>query len=76
MLKDSNKKITLKKCLIDELGISNFQGNNFDAQYSYYITEKKIYVYVELPGKKEKSEDDKEYENVEKILKGGDSDEA
>ena len=65
MLKDSNKKITLKKCLIDELGISNFQGNNFDAQYSYYITEKKIYVYVELPGKKEKSEDDKEYENVE-----------
>jgi hypothetical protein len=65
MLKDPNKKITLKKCLIDELGISNFQGNNFDAQYSYYITEKKIYVYVELPGKKEKSEDDKEYENVE-----------
>ena len=30
MLKDPNKKITLKKCLIDELGISNFQGNNFD----------------------------------------------
>ena len=65
MLKDSNKKITLKRCLIDELGISNFQGNNFDAQYSYYITEKNIYVYVELPGKKEKSADDKEYENVE-----------
>ena len=65
MLKDQNKQIKLKKCLIDELGISNFQGNSFDAQYSYYITETNVYIYIELPGKKEKSGDDKEYENVE-----------
>ena len=65
MLKDQNKEIILKQCLIDELGISNFKGNNFDAQYSYYITEKNVYIYIELPGKKEKSGDDKEYENVE-----------
>ena len=64
ILKDQSKKINLKKCLIDELGISTV-GNGFDAQYSYYITDKNVFVYVELPGKKEKSSDDIEYENVE-----------
>ena len=59
------KEIILKKCLIDELGISNFRGNGFDAQYSYYITENNLYVYVELPGKKENPDEDMEYENVE-----------
>jgi len=65
ILNDSKEKIVLKKCLIDELGISNFRGNGFDAQYSYYVTENNLYVYVELPGKKEKPEEDTEYENVE-----------
>ena len=36
MLKDPNKSIILKKCLIDELGF--IQGNSFNAQHSYYIT--------------------------------------
>ena len=63
MLKDPNKSIILKKCLIDELGF--IQGNSFNAQYSYYITEKNLFVYVELPGKYSDSEKDIEYENVE-----------
>ena len=65
LLNDSLDQIVLKKCLIDELGISNFRGNGFDAQYSYYTTENNLYVYVELPGKKENHEEDGEYENVE-----------
>ena len=65
LLKDSLDKFVLKKCLIDELGISNFRGNGFDAQYSYYTTENNLYVYVELPGKKENPEEEGEYENVE-----------
>ena len=63
MLKDPNKSIILKKCLIDELGF--IQGNSFNAQYSYYITEKNLFIYVELPGKYSDSEKDIEYENVE-----------
>ena len=62
MLKEPNKPITLKKCLIDELGI--VQGN-FNVQYSYYITDKKVFVYVELPGKSPESDKDIEYEDVE-----------
>ena len=56
-------KIILKKCLIDELGI--VQGNSFNAQYSYYITDKNVFVYVELPGKCPSSDKDIEYEDVE-----------
>ena len=63
MLKEQSKEIILKKCLIDELGI--VQGNSFNAQYSYYITDKNVFVYVELPGKFPDSGEDKEYENVE-----------
>ena len=62
MLKEQSKEIILKKCLIDELGI--VQGNSFNAQYSYYITDKKVYVYVELPGKFPEKKDDIEYADV------------
>ena len=63
MLKEQKKEIILKKCLIDELGI--VQGNSFNAQYSYYITDKNVFVYVELPGKCPSSDKDIEYEDVE-----------
>ena len=61
-LKERKQPIILKKCLIDELGI--IQGNNFNVQYSYYITDKNVFVYVELPGKYSESDKDLEYENV------------
>ncbi len=62
MLKEQSKEIILKKCLIDELGI--VQGNSFNAQYSYYITDKNVFVYVELPGKFPDKKDDIEYADV------------
>ena len=62
ILKEQSKQIILKKCLIDELG--RVQGNSFNAQYSYYITNKNVFVYVELPGKYPNSEEDKEYEET------------
>jgi len=43
MLKGPNKSIILKKLLIDELEF--IKGNSFNAQYSYYITEK-IFLYI------------------------------
>ena len=49
------KNITLKKCLIDELGFSNLKSNGFEPNYSYYKdTQKpgveKIIVKLEAPG--------------------------
>ena len=63
-LSESSKQIILKRCLIDELGISFFKGNGFNPEYSYYLTETGLYIYVELPGKKETPTEDVEYENV------------
>ena len=62
MLNAQSKEIILKKCLIDELGI--VQGNSFNAQYSYYITDKNVFVYVELSGKFPDKKDDIEYADV------------
>ena len=42
--------ITLKKCLIDELGFSNLRSNGFMPVYNYYKKENKIIVRVEAPG--------------------------
>ena len=63
LLKDTKKHIILKKCLIDELGI--IQKNSVNIQYSYYITDKNVFVYIELPGKCSEPNKDIEYENVE-----------
>ena len=48
-LKDQNE-IILKKCLIDELGFSNFKANGFEPMYNIYNKEDKIIVRVEAPG--------------------------
>ena len=48
-LKDE-KEIILKKCLIDELGFSNFKANGFEPMYNIYNKDNKIIVRVEAPG--------------------------
>ena len=48
-LKDE-KEIVLKKCLIDELGFSNFKANGFEPMYNIYNKDNKIIVKVEAPG--------------------------
>jgi len=48
---NSDKEIILKKCLIDELGFSNFKANGFEPTYNIYKKEDKIIVRVEVPGK-------------------------
>ena len=48
---NSDKEIILKKCLIDELGFSNFKANSFEPTYNIYKKDNKIIVRVEAPGK-------------------------
>ena len=52
LIKLSNANgVTLKKCLIDELGFSNLKGNGFEPTYNCYkIGDNKIIVRVEVPG--------------------------
>ena len=42
--------LTLKKCLIDELGFSNLRTNGFMPVYNYYKKDDSIIVRVEAPG--------------------------
>ena len=50
-IKLKNKKnVTLKKCLIDELGFSNLKANGFEPTYNYYKKDDKIIIRVEAPG--------------------------
>lgn len=50
----NDKTLVFKRCLIDELGFSNFYGANFDPKYAYFKVniDKKPYVciQVEIPG--------------------------
>ena len=46
----NDRKIILKRCLIDELGFSNLKGNGFEPNYNYYIKGNKIVIKVEVPG--------------------------
>ena len=50
-LKNENE-IILKKCLIDELGFSNFKANGFEPMYNIFKNKEntKIIVRVEVPG--------------------------
>ena len=43
-------EITLKRCLIDELGFSNLKGNGFEPKFNYYKKDNKIIIRVEAPG--------------------------
>ena len=44
------QEITLKRCLIDELGFSNLKGNGFEPNFNYYKKDNKIIIRVEAPG--------------------------
>ena len=48
----NESEIILKKCLIDELGFSNFKANGFEPKYNIFRDKEntKIIVRVEIPG--------------------------
>ena len=46
----NEQNITLKKCLIDELGFSNLKGNGFEPNYNYYKKDDNIIIRLEGPG--------------------------
>ena len=48
-LKGKNE-IILKKCLIDELGLSNLKSNGLEPKYNIFKKNDKIIIRVELPG--------------------------
>ena len=51
---EDQKRLVFKRCLVDELGFSNFYGANFEPKYAYFKTniDQKPYVciQVEIPG--------------------------
>lgn len=49
-LNNKGKLIKLKKCLIDEIGFSNFLSNGFEPKYEYYIIKNKLIINLEMPG--------------------------
>ena len=49
-LNNKEKHIKLKKCLIDEIGFSNFLSNGFEPKYEYYISDDKLIIILEIPG--------------------------
>ena len=44
------KDVTLKKCLIDELGFSNLKANGFEPTYNCYKKDNKIILKIEASG--------------------------
>ena len=52
-LSSKTNGVTLKKCLIDELGFSNLKGNGFEPTYNCYRKDDKIIVRVEVSGNKD-----------------------
>ena len=60
---NAQKELVLKKCLVDELGFSNFSGTSYEPKFRYYVKEDKLIIDIEVPGLKE---DETNY-NVEEI---------
>ena len=50
----TDKDIILKRCFVNELGISFLQGNGYEPKYSYFCKDNKMFILVEVPGKSEK----------------------
>ena len=50
LIKLKKEEITLKKCLIDELGFSNFKANGFEPKYNIFNKADNIIVRVKVPG--------------------------
>ena len=57
------KKILFKKCLIDEMGFSNFYGSGFEPKYWVYKDKEKLDITFESSGKVKQIEPNYEYEN-------------
>ena len=45
-----NGELILKKCSINELGVSNFSPNGVDPKYSCAVQDKKLIIICEMPG--------------------------
>jgi len=45
-----NKKLSLKKCIIDEIGFQTFRKNGVEPQYNYFKNNNTLEFRVELPG--------------------------
>jgi HSP20 family molecular chaperone IbpA len=46
----NESEIKLKRCLIDEIGLSNFKANGFEPVYNIFKKDNKLIVRVETPG--------------------------
>ena len=49
-LSNKDQQIKLKRCLIDELGFSNFLATGFEPKYDCYVNEDKLVINIEMPG--------------------------
>ena len=47
---NKEKEITLKKCLIDELGFLNIKHNGFEPLYNYFKKDDLLIIRIECPG--------------------------
>lgn len=47
---DKEKELTLKKCLIDEIGNPIFKNNGFEPNYNVFIKDNFLEIRIELPG--------------------------
>ena len=47
---ESKREIVLKRCYIDELGISKLRNNGFNPNYNYYEKDNKLIIKIEAPG--------------------------
>lgn len=72
---EDKKRLVFKKCLVDELGFSNFYGANFDPKYAYFkLTIDKrpfVCIQVEIPGESKVSCRAKMYEQTWNITVKG-----
>ena len=46
----NKKEINLKRCFIDELGLSNLRNNGFNPTYNYFEINNKLHIRIEAPG--------------------------
>ena len=47
---DKEKELTLKKCLLDEIGNPIFKLNGLEPKYNVFVNEQFLEIRVELPG--------------------------
>ena len=46
----NKKEIILKRCFIDELGLSNLRNNGFNPTYNFFEENNKLFIRIESPG--------------------------